>query len=99
VIVGSGVVAAGFFSSVFGIDSVAVKASAAARAGAPGAVNYVSPITVDDNNPQLICGPSCFGSTVRLAFNPDGDYPGVWTNAGVINLQGSGKPSNSTIAG
>jgi hypothetical protein len=59
----------------------------------------VTPITVDDNNPQLTCGPSCFGSTVQLSFNHNGSYPGVWTEAGLSNLQGNGNPSNSTVAG
>jgi hypothetical protein len=88
-----------FLSTIFGINTVNVTAKASATAGVPVAVNNVSPITVDDNNPQLICGPSCFGSTVQLSFNHNGNYPGIWTEAGVSNLQGSGNPSNSTVAG
>jgi Flp pilus assembly protein TadG len=88
-----------FFSKVLGINSATVRSLAAAIAGPPSSAPNVSPITVDDNNPQLQCGPACFGPTVQLSFNHDGDYPGVWTEAGVANLKGSGNPSPSEVAG
>ncbi len=88
----------GFFSGVLGINAVSVKTRAAAIAGPPAAAAYVSPITVDDN-PQVLCGPSCFGASVYLGFNHSGSYPGIWTEAGVSNLDGSGTPSSSAVAG
>ena len=50
--------AEGFFSKLFGLDSVAVAAHAAARAAPALDVQYVAPIVVNVNHPML-AAPTC----------------------------------------
>ena len=54
--------APGFFSRIFGIESVTVGAKASARAGGIGSAQYVAPIVVHEKHPKLLCGTACFNS-------------------------------------
>jgi hypothetical protein len=58
--------APGFFSRIFGIDSVTVGARASARAGGIGQAKYVAPIVVHEKHPKLVCGTAC--------FNPENEF-------------------------
>jgi len=78
--------APGFFSKLFGIDSVEVNARATARAGIPAEARYVAPIAVNEQHPMLQCG--CFGDPTQVALinlhNPGGgDAAGAF---GLLNL-------------
>jgi Putative Flp pilus-assembly TadE/G-like len=54
----------GFFSRVFGIDSVDVGATAKARTAPMSSAKWAAPVAVDERHPLLHCTPveSCFGS-------------------------------------
>ena len=54
--------APGFFTKLFGFDSVDVRAKAAARAGTLGKARWAAPIGVDELHPLLQCAP-CPAST------------------------------------
>jgi hypothetical protein len=54
--------APGFFSRIFGIDSVTVGARAVARAGGGQSFKYVAPIVVHEKHPKLVCGTACFNA-------------------------------------
>lgn len=78
--------APGFFSKLFGIDSVEVNARATARAGIPSQARYVAPIAVNEQHPMLQCG--CFGDPTQVALinlhNPGGsNAAGAF---GLVNL-------------
>lgn len=75
--------APGFFSRLFSITSVTVRASAAARAGVPERVSGVAPIVVNKLHP-LLSGPGCpcFHTETTLPLGKDG-APGAF---GLVNL-------------
>jgi len=82
--------APGFFSKVFGIKAITVKAHASARAGYPTQVKYVAPIVVDEKLPELQCNPNpCTNDTVLTYqhFKQNGS-PNGSGNFGFINLTG-----------
>lgn len=59
--------APGFFAKVFGVNSVDIRAKAAAKAGYPSAARWVAPIVVDHRHPMLLCNPRpCFGSRTTI---------------------------------
>jgi hypothetical protein len=60
--------APGFFSKLFGIDSVKVHAKAAARSAVPMDVRWAAPIAVNKDHPML-AGPGC------PCFNTDTGIP------------------------
>jgi Flp pilus assembly protein TadG len=82
--------APGFFSKLFGIDSVKVNASATARAALAAQALYVAPMVVSKFHP-LLAGPGCpcFKQDTTLPFDPMG-APGAF---GMLNLDGA----NGTI--
>lgn len=96
--------APGFFSKLFGIDSVQVRAVASARVGPPSSALYVAPIVVNIDHPMLKCAPGCFGTETELEYyhlktggggktEPDGAG-----SFGFINLDGSDtNPGTSTL--
>jgi len=88
--------APGFFSKVFGVDTVNVGASAAARAEIPSQAEFVAPMVVSDQHPLLKgAGCPCFGTDTSLSFDPMG-APGAF---GMLNLDGgSGNPGSSEEA-
>jgi Flp pilus assembly protein TadG len=74
-----------FFAKVFGLNSVQVGASAAARTGLPAAARYVAPIVVPITNPMLQCTPPpCSGTTTIDLL--DLHHPGAGSGAGSFAL-------------
>jgi hypothetical protein len=91
--------APGFFSKVFGVDSVDEGAKAVARTGGMQAAKYVAPIVVKDTHPALnACGGPCLGpsNTTTLELGPTG-APGAFS---LLNLYQSeqGTASASELA-
>jgi Putative Flp pilus-assembly TadE/G-like len=79
--------APGFFSKLFGIDTVKVGASATARAGFAAQALYVAPMVVSKSHPLLAgSGCPCFGEETSLDFDKMG-APGAF---GMLNLPGKG---------
>jgi Flp pilus assembly protein TadG len=86
--------APGFFSKVFGVDSVNEGAKAVARTGGMQSAKYVAPIVVKNTHPMLTgagCGQSgspCYGSSNETTI-PLGDTgaPGAFA---MLNLLGGG---------
>jgi hypothetical protein len=82
--------APGFFSKVFGIETVQVHARARARTGTVTEAKWVAPIVVDLLHPMLKCKPTpCFGTEtelnlVNLHKPGSGDAAGAF---GLINLR------------
>jgi Putative Flp pilus-assembly TadE/G-like len=93
--------AEGFFSKVFGIDSVNEGASATARTAGMKSALYVAPIVVNQQHPMLNgCsnGP-CFGPTYQTTIPvSQTGAPGAF---GLVNLdpQSGGTSGASTLAG
>jgi hypothetical protein len=92
--------APGFFSRIFGIESVTVGARAKARAGGVSQAKYVAPIVVHEKHPKLLCGVACFNSAneFELAYqhlkngkgNDDDDDGGSGGGGGDDGPDGSG---------
>jgi hypothetical protein len=91
--------APGFFAKLFGIDSVDVRATAAASVAPPGEALYVAPIVVNEKHPDL----KKFGKATELDYyhlkegggpvEPDGAG-----SFGFINLdQSDSNPGTSTM--
>jgi hypothetical protein len=90
--------APGFFSKVFGVNSVTVKTHATARAGYPTQVKWVVPLVIDEKHPKLQCDPNpCAGPTelVYQHFKQNGSPDGAG-NFGFINITG-GKQGTSDL--
>jgi Flp pilus assembly protein TadG len=92
--------AEGFFSKVFGINSVDEGASATARVAGMKSALYVAPIVVNQQHPMLnSCNGPCFGSSYQTTI-PVGQTgaPGAF---GLVNLdpQSGGTSGASTLAG
>jgi Flp pilus assembly protein TadG len=89
-------VAPGFFSKLFGINSVNVGASATARAGFASQALYVAPMVVNQTHPLLAgSGCPCFGQQTTLDFSKMG-APGAF---GMLNLVGgNGTVGSSQLA-
>jgi hypothetical protein len=77
--------AQGFFSKLFGLDSVTVGAKAGARSDNVNAARWAAPIGVDIHHPDL-SGPGCpcFGDPTTLDLKKTG--PGAFR---LLNLDGS----------
>jgi Flp pilus assembly protein TadG len=91
--------AEGFFSKVFGIDSVSEGASATARVAGMKSALYVAPIVVNQQHPMLNnCGGPCFGPTYQTTVPvSQTGAPGAF---GLVNLdpQTQGTTGASTLA-
>ena len=74
--------APGFFSKIFGIDSVEVHARAAARAGTLAEARWAAPFGVDEQHPMLQC--RCFDEPTDLQLEKVG--PGAFR---LLNIDGS----------
>ncbi|HEY8192444.1 MAG TPA: pilus assembly protein TadG-related protein [Gaiellaceae bacterium] len=87
--------APGFFSKLFGLQSVQVRAKAVARAGAPSKARWAAPIGVDEKHPLLQCTPlPCFGQDTTLDLTKTG--PGAFR---LINIDASrGGVGPTTVA-
>ena len=91
--------AEGFFSKVFGIDSVDEGAAATARTAGMKSALYVAPIVVSQQHPMLNnCGGPCFGPSYQTSI-PVGTTgaPGAFS---LVNLdpQSGGTSGASTLA-
>ena len=91
--------AEGFFSKLFGINSVDEGASATARTEGMKSALYVAPIVVNQQHPMLNnCGGPCFGPNYQTTI-PVGQTgaPGAF---GLVNLdpQSGGTSGASTLA-
>ena len=91
--------APGFFSRIFGVDSVTVGARATARAGGGAQFKYVAPIVVDEEHPGLQCDPNPCAGLQELKYqhlknngSPDGSG-----NFGFINLTDDGGTGSSDL--
>ena len=90
--------APGFFSRIFGIDSVTVGARAVARAGGGQQFKYVAPVVVHEQHPKLVCGTACFNADNEFELTYDhlktgkgkGTDPDGSGSFGFINLTGKG---------
>jgi hypothetical protein len=77
--------APGVFSGLFGVNSVAVHATAKARAGSLNQARYAAPIAVDLLHPKLQCQPNpCFNQQTEIDLEKTG--PGAFR---IINLDRS----------
>jgi hypothetical protein len=91
--------APGFFSKVFGIDSVDEGAKASARVGGMQSAKYVAPIVVKTTHPMLNdCGGPCLGPGYETTIPvSDTGAPGAFS---MLNLAGgaSGTSGASELA-
>jgi Flp pilus assembly protein TadG len=91
--------AEGFFSKVFGIDSVDEGAAATARTAGMKSALYVAPIVVNQSHPMLTgCNGPCFGSQYQTTIPvSQTGAPGAF---GLVNLdpQSGGTSGASTLA-
>jgi hypothetical protein len=94
--------APGFFSKLFGIDSVTVHAEAAARSWGMSQAKWVVPIVVNEKHPNLNCNPNPCNSPTTLDYyhikNNGGQNDGSGS-FGFINLTGEGSVGSSTLGG
>ncbi|MGZ8697875.1 MAG: hypothetical protein ACXWZ1_11040 [Gaiellaceae bacterium] len=75
----------GFFSKLFGLDTVQIRAKSVARAGAPNKARWAAPIGVDENHPLLQCRPlPCFDQPTTLDLTKTG--PGAFR---LVNIDAS----------
>jgi len=93
--------APGYFSKVFGIEEVEVKARATARAGIPSKARGVAPIAVDERHPMLEC--RCWGEPTQLSLrnlhNPGGsDAAGAFSLVNLDSLYNGGNIGAETLA-
>ena len=95
--------APGIFAKLFGVDSVQVHATAAARAGNVSSARYVAPIVVNIKHPMLKCTPPpCTDPTeielMNLHKPGGGDGAGAF---GLINLDRriTGNPGSPIVGG
>jgi hypothetical protein len=91
--------APGFFSKVFGLDTITVRTDASARAGFPTQVKYVVPIVVDEKHEKLQCDPNpCPGLTeLKYQHLKNNGSPDGSGNFGFINLTGDGGVGTSDL--
>lgn len=89
--------APGFFSKVFGIMHVDVRAAAAARSAVPDQALHVAPMVVSEKHPLLKgCTPGpCSTQTTTLNYDSLG-APGAF---GMLNLDGGGGTPGSSEEG
>jgi hypothetical protein len=93
----------GFFSKLFGIDTVNVHAKAAARAAVPAQVTGAAPIAVNKFHPYLT-GAACPGNNGKPCFNAETSIPldknGAPGSFALVNLDLSsqGTTGASTVA-
>jgi putative Flp pilus-assembly TadE/G-like protein len=89
--------APGFFSKVFGVDSVDEGAKAQALATGMQSAKYVAPFVVHKNHPNLGAGPAPLfgpGNETDLVLDKMG-APGAF---GVLNLEGRGGTGGKTLS-
>jgi hypothetical protein len=90
------------FTKLFGVNSVTVHASAAARSDGVSSADYVAPVAVSSEHPMLGCTPSpCFGATqLDMVDLKAKGGPNAAGNFSLLNLQigAGGSVGDSTLA-
>lgn len=82
----------GFFSKVFGVDSVNVGAKAKARSGVMNSARWAAPVAVDEQHEKLQCKPTpCFGEPTELDFEKVG--PGAFRLINIDRSHGGTGPA------
>jgi hypothetical protein len=89
---------AGFFSKLFGVNTVSLSAKASAIAEIPAAARWVAPIVVNIKHPDL-SGPGCpcFNAPTTLPLGKTG-APGAFTLIDLDNTDTTGTVGASTVA-
>jgi len=90
----------GFFTSLFGIDSVTVHAAAKARTYGLGQAKWVAPIVVNEKHPNLNCTPNPCQTPTQLDYyqlKKTGSQTDGAGNFGFINLSGATGVGASTM--
>lgn len=83
--------APGFFAKLFGLDSVQVRAKAAAQVGVLGRAKYAAPVAVDWMHEKLQCKPTpCWGESTTLDFEKVG--PGAFRLMNIDSSRGGTSP-------
>jgi Putative Flp pilus-assembly TadE/G-like len=88
----------GFFSKLFGVNTVSISAKASAISEVPSQARYVAPIVVNIKHPDL-SGPGCpcFNSPTTLDLGKTG-APGAFTLINLDNTDSTGTIGASTLA-
>jgi hypothetical protein len=82
----------GFFTKLFGVSSVDIKATAKARAGVPGQVRWAAPIAVDERHPMLTgANCPCWGQPTDIDLLKTG--PGAFRLINIDLTHGGTGPS------
>jgi putative Flp pilus-assembly TadE/G-like protein len=85
--------APGFFSKLFGLDSVQVRARAVARTGVLSRAKWAAPIAVDWRHEKLQCKPvPCWGEPTTLDFDKVG--PGAFRLMNIDSSYGGTGPQD-----
>jgi Putative Flp pilus-assembly TadE/G-like len=85
--------APGFFAKLFGLDSVQVRAKAAARAGVLSRAKWAAPIAVDWEHEKLQCKPTpCWGEQTTIDFEKTG--PGAFRLMNIDSSHGGTGPQD-----
>jgi hypothetical protein len=84
--------APGFFTKVFGIDSVTVNGTARARTGVLASAKWAAPIAVDEKHPMLLA--KAWGVATELELDKIG--PGAFH---LVNIDGSNGGTNPHTLG
>lgn len=85
--------APGFFAKLFGLDSVQVRAKAAARAGVLSRAKWAAPIAVDWEHEKLQCKPKpCWGEQTTIDFEKTG--PGAFRLMNIDSSHGGTGPQD-----
>lgn len=83
----------GFFAKLFGLDSVQVRAKAAARAGVLSRAKWAAPIAVDWEHEKLQCKPTpCWGEQTTIDFEKTG--PGAFRLMNIDSSHGGTGPQD-----
>ncbi|MBA2359891.1 MAG: hypothetical protein H0V79_02960 [Actinobacteria bacterium] len=85
--------APGFFAKLFGLNSVQVRAKAAARAGVLSRAQWAAPVAVDWQHEKLQCKPTpCWGEQTTLDFEKTG--PGAFRLMNIDSSYGGTGPQD-----
>jgi Flp pilus assembly protein TadG len=78
-----------FFTKLFGLNSVSLKAQATAKTSLMGQARYVAPITVNIKHPLLSGSCPCFNQPTSIPLSRNGT-PGAFGFLDLNNLQSNG---------
>jgi Putative Flp pilus-assembly TadE/G-like len=81
----------GFFTKLFGRDSVMVRARAVAQVGTPSSARWAAPIAVDEKHPMLQC--KCYGDNYPTVIDFFKTGPGAFRLINIDSSYGGTGPS------